>query len=84
MQLKVQSACIAHRLAEIVASPQGGVHRLAVGTVDAVSSIIWCLLVGLDRRSIGAVHFRVQSAGVAQVMTLGVVFCWLKKLEIED
>lgn len=71
MQLKVQSASIADRLAEVVASPQGGVHRRAVRAVDAVSSVIWCLLVGLDRRPVGAVHFRVQSAGVAQVVALG-------------
>ena len=82
MQLKVQSASIADRLAEVVASPQGGVHRRAVRAVDAVSSVIWCLLVGLDRRPVGAVHFRVQSAGVAQVVALGGAEMKIRELAI--
>lgn len=69
MELHVEAAGIAHRLALGVAAPQRGGGRLAVGTGEAHSAGGGQSALRLDEGPVDAVHLVVEAAGVAQVVS---------------
>ena len=69
MQFVVQAAGVAHRLALVVPAPQGGRVGHAIRATETGALRGRRFLLRPDRRSIYAVHFRVQTTGVTEIVS---------------